>query len=58
MGAFGFIGYWAYQWEVRSEELLALKRAEIYERRKRLMAQAGKSGIVLLGDKPIQTEAP
>ena len=55
MGAFGFLGYWAYQWEVRSEELLAQKRAEMIERRKGLMAQAAESGtIALLGDKPLQ----
>jgi len=40
MGAFGFLGYWAYQWEVKSEELLARKRAEMVARRKRVMTQA------------------
>lgn len=33
MGAFGYAGYWAHRWEIRSEELLAEKRAEIIERR-------------------------
>ncbi|KAF8150661.1 hypothetical protein B0H34DRAFT_801600 [Crassisporium funariophilum] len=33
MGAFGFAGYWAYKWDIRSGELLAQKRAEITERR-------------------------
>jgi hypothetical protein len=46
MGAFGFLGYWAYQWEVRSEELLTQKRAEMRERRKRIMAQAGQPEAV------------
>jgi hypothetical protein len=54
MGAFGFLGYWAYKWEVRSEELLAQKRAEILERRKKLIAQTDESsGMALIGDKPL-----
>ncbi|KAF9533860.1 hypothetical protein CPB83DRAFT_745978, partial [Crepidotus variabilis] len=33
MGAFGVIGYYAYQWDIRSGELLAKKRGELLERR-------------------------
>ncbi|KAI0649061.1 hypothetical protein C8Q79DRAFT_1007629 [Trametes meyenii] len=33
MGAFGFAGYWAYQWDQRAAVLLQQKRAEIAERR-------------------------
>ncbi|KAI8969499.1 hypothetical protein BD414DRAFT_428466 [Trametes punicea] len=33
MGTFGFIGYWAYQWDQRAAVLLQQKRAEIAERR-------------------------
>ncbi|KAI9066226.1 hypothetical protein FKP32DRAFT_1540842, partial [Trametes sanguinea] len=33
MASFGFIGYWAYHWDLRAEELLKQKRAEIAERR-------------------------
>ena len=33
MAAFGFAGYWAYKWDVRAGELLAIKRAEIAARR-------------------------
>lgn len=38
MGVFGFAGYWAYHWDQRAAELLAVKRAEIAERRQRLAA--------------------
>ncbi|KAG1750029.1 uncharacterized protein EDB91DRAFT_781808 [Suillus paluster] len=40
MGAFGFAGYWAYQWDERAAVMLAQKRAEITERRERKLAQA------------------
>ncbi len=33
MGVFGYVGYWAYRWDVRAAELLALKRDEIRQRR-------------------------
>jgi hypothetical protein len=33
MGVFGYVGYWAYKWDLRAAELLAQKRAEILERR-------------------------
>ncbi|OSD06631.1 hypothetical protein PYCCODRAFT_1431647 [Trametes coccinea BRFM310] len=33
MAGFGFIGYWAYHWDIRAAELLKQKRAEIAERR-------------------------
>ena len=36
MAVFGFGGYWAYQWDQRAAELLAIKRAEIAERRQKL----------------------
>lgn len=36
MGAFGFAGYWAYQWDERAAVLLAQRRAEIAAHRQRL----------------------
>ena len=33
-GTFGYVGYWAHRWEVRSEELLAKKEAQIKENRR------------------------
>ncbi|OBZ72159.1 hypothetical protein A0H81_07637 [Grifola frondosa] len=41
MGSFGFLGYWAYQWDQRAAVLLAEKRAEIAERRQRKAAAVG-----------------
>jgi hypothetical protein len=40
MGAFGFAGYWAHQWDERAAVMLAQKRAEIAERRERKLVQA------------------
>lgn len=40
MGAFGFAGYWAHQWDERAGAMLARKRAEIAERRDRKLAHA------------------
>ena len=39
MGAFGFVGYWAHQWDERASVMLAQKRAEITERRERELVQ-------------------
>ena len=33
MGAWGFAGYWAYQWDIRAAELIAAKTEEIKEKR-------------------------
>ena len=41
MGVFGFAGYWAHKWEIRSGELLAEKRQEILERRQKQMQKIG-----------------
>ncbi|TCD64908.1 hypothetical protein EIP91_003444 [Steccherinum ochraceum] len=41
MGAWGFAGYWAYQWDIRASELIAQKTAEIKERRARKAALEG-----------------
>jgi len=35
----GVIGYWEYQWEIRADELLALKRSQILERRQNEIAR-------------------
>ena len=40
MGVFGFAGYWAHQWDIRAAELLALKRAEIAEKRQQRLEGA------------------
>ena len=37
MGVFGYAGYWAHYWEIRSRELLAERRQEILERRQKQM---------------------
>ncbi|PPQ90806.1 hypothetical protein CVT25_012125 [Psilocybe cyanescens] len=39
MGAFGFGGYLAHKWDVRSTELLANKREELRERRQKALAE-------------------
>jgi hypothetical protein len=43
MGVFGYAGYWAYKWEIRSNELLAAKRQEILERRQKQMQKMEES---------------
>ncbi|KAF8623601.1 hypothetical protein AX17_007304 [Amanita inopinata Kibby_2008] len=40
MGVFGFVGYWAYKWDLRSTELIAEKRAAIAEHRRQQIAKA------------------
>jgi len=35
MAAFGYLGYWAYKWDIRAAELIAVKRAAIAENRQR-----------------------
>ncbi|THH28326.1 hypothetical protein EUX98_g5869 [Antrodiella citrinella] len=41
MGAWGFVGYWAYQWDIRAGELIAAKTAEIREKRAQKALAAG-----------------
>jgi len=54
MGVWGFAGYWAYKWETYSGHLLDVKRAEIADRRRRLMDQADEaSGVAIVGDRPV-----
>ncbi|KAJ3479526.1 hypothetical protein NLI96_g8993 [Meripilus lineatus] len=36
MGVFGYVGYWAYQWDQRAAVLIAQKRAEIAARRQQV----------------------
>ncbi|VDB94296.1 unnamed protein product [Peniophora sp. CBMAI 1063] len=43
-GAFGFVGYWAYQWDVKSGEMLQGMRAEIKERRQKQISAAEEAG--------------
>ncbi|KAH9964356.1 hypothetical protein BGW80DRAFT_1117180, partial [Lactifluus volemus] len=40
MLAFGYLGYWAHQWDERAGVLIAEKRAEITERRRQRIARA------------------
>ncbi|KAH9481582.1 hypothetical protein JR316_0006109 [Psilocybe cubensis] len=42
MGAFGFAGYLAHKWDVRSSEVLAKKRAELRERRQKALEAAAE----------------
>jgi hypothetical protein len=39
MVVFGYAGYWAHKWELRADELIALKQAEIAERKLRDVAR-------------------
>lgn len=50
MGAFGFAGYWAYQWDQRAGVLLAEKRAELSERRRNALAQVEEAAAAALAD--------
>jgi hypothetical protein len=34
MGVFGVVGYWAHVWDLRAQEIIAEKRAQIAERKK------------------------
>ena len=47
---FGYAGYWAYIWEQRADELLALKRTEISERRLREAARTQALDVNTLAD--------
>ena len=46
MGVFGYAGYWAHKWEIRSTELLAEKRQEILERRQKQMQKIQEDAAV------------
>ena len=48
MLAFGYLGYWAHQWDVRASVLIADKRAEIAERRRQRIAQAEEASAAAL----------
>ena len=48
MLAFGYLGYWAYQWDVRASVLISEKRAEIAERRRQRIAQAEEASAAAL----------
>lgn len=43
-GAFGFVGYWAHKWDVKSGEMLQDIRAEIKERRQKQISAAEEAG--------------
>jgi len=47
---FGYAGYWAYVWEQRADELLALRRTEISERRLREAARTQALDVNTLAD--------
>lgn len=49
MAVFGYAGYWAHVYETRTGEYLAMKRAEVAERRERRIeaeAEAARLGAV------------
>lgn len=50
MGVFGYAGYWAYRWDQRAGVLLAEKRAEITERRRKQIAKAEGLAAAALAD--------
>jgi len=39
MGVFGFVGYLAYNWDIRSTELITERRAAIADRRRQRMVE-------------------
>jgi len=43
MGVFGYAGYWAYHWDQRAAVLLAEKRQQIQERRRKQIEQTDAS---------------
>jgi hypothetical protein len=47
MVAFGYLGYWAHQWDERAGVLIAEKRAEIAERRRQRIELAEASAVAL-----------
>ncbi|CAA7267066.1 unnamed protein product [Cyclocybe aegerita] len=52
MGAFGFVGYWAYKWEVYSTALLVEKRQAIAEGRLKALRETDEAaGGAILGDR-------
>ena len=48
MLAFGYLGYWAHEWDVRASVLIAEKRAEIAERRRQRIARAEEASAAAL----------
>jgi len=48
MLAFGYLGYWAHQWDERAAVLIADKRAEIAERRRQRITQAEEASAAAL----------
>ncbi|KAH9002992.1 hypothetical protein EDB86DRAFT_3073477 [Lactarius hatsudake] len=48
MLAFGYLGYWAHQWDERASVLIAEKRAEIAERRRQRIAHAEEASAAAL----------
>jgi hypothetical protein len=50
MGVFGFVGYWAYQWDLRAAQLIATKRAAIAEHRRQEIARTEEIGAASLTD--------
>jgi len=54
MMVFGYAGYWEYKWEVRADELIALKRTEIAEQRKREVATVETLAASMLSEAETQ----
>ncbi|THH09179.1 hypothetical protein EW146_g8756 [Bondarzewia mesenterica] len=50
MVVFGYGGYWVYRWDERASVLIADKRAEIAERRRRHIEAAEAAGAAALSD--------
>jgi hypothetical protein len=46
MAFFGQFGYWAYWWEIRANELIQQKQAELLARRREKELQEGQAGSV------------
>ncbi|KAF8628037.1 hypothetical protein AX15_004152 [Amanita polypyramis BW_CC] len=50
MGVFGFVGYWAYKWDLRAVELITEKRAAIADRRRQQIAKTDEASAIALAD--------
>ncbi|KAJ3529877.1 hypothetical protein NMY22_g8817 [Coprinellus aureogranulatus] len=50
MLAFGYAGYWAHKWDIRSAEIIAEKKAELAEREQKQLAYAESVAAQKLGE--------
>ncbi|KAF9267882.1 hypothetical protein L218DRAFT_919675 [Marasmius fiardii PR-910] len=56
MGVFGYGGYWAWRWDIKSAELLAKKKVELAENQRLRVAKAEAIAERLMGE-PNQSDS-